>query len=88
MGGGDEFWSWAGAKAGEMAGVVPGGDNLQDAETVFAFGGEGKRAAGDHANLDIIEIVDLATSGKELIKSGRPVSQHLMIASPCLPAET
>src|ERR1700674_600931 len=57
-GGGDELWSWAWAKAGEMAGIVPRGNNLQHPETVLAVGGEGKRAAGNHADLDVIQIVD------------------------------
>ena len=56
-GGGDQFWRGARAEAGEVRGIVPGRNDLQDAQAVFAVGDECERAARDHADLDVVDFV-------------------------------
>src|SRR5712691_5965700 len=67
----DEFWSGARAEAGEMAGVVPGRNDLQDAEAVLAVGDEGESAGGDHADFHVVHVVELAFGREQLLELWR-----------------
>ena len=71
MRGGDKFGSGARAKAGEMGRVVPRGEDLENAEAVLAVGDEGECAGGDHADFYIVDVIELAFSGENLIERGR-----------------
>ena len=71
MGGGDEFRSGARAEAGKMSRVVPRRQDLKNAEAVLAVGDEGEGAGGDHANFYIVDVVELAFRGENLIEFGR-----------------
>src|SRR5260370_753227 len=71
MRGGDKFGSGARAKAGEMGRVVPRGEALENAEAVLAVGDEGECAGGDHADFYIVDVIELAFSGENLIEVGR-----------------
>ena len=51
-----------------MRGIIPRRKNLQNAQAIFAVGNEGERAAGDHADFHVVDIVELAIRGKELIQ--------------------
>ena len=77
MGGGDEFGGGTRAEAGEMRRVVPGRENLQDPQTVFAVGHESEGAGGDHTNLDVVDVVELALGGEDLIELGCLRSFHV-----------
>src|SRR6266404_5484370 len=63
MRGGDKFGSGARAKAGEMGRVVPRGEDLENAEAVLAV--------GDEADFYIVDVIELAFSGENLIERGR-----------------
>src|SRR5207245_9683669 len=65
------FWSGARAEAGEMGGVVPGRNDLQDAQAVFAVGDEGESAGGDHADFHVVHVVELAFGREQLLKLWR-----------------
>ena len=69
MGGGDEFRRGARAEAGKMSRVVPRRQDLKNSEAVLAVGDEG--AGGDHANFYIVDVVELAFRGENLIEFGR-----------------
>ena len=71
MGGGDEFRSGARAEAGKMSRVVPRRQDLKNSEAVLAVGDEGESAGGDHANFYIVDVVELAFRGENLIEFGR-----------------
>ena len=73
----NEFRRRARAEAGEVGGVVEGRDNLQDAETIFAVGDEGEGASGDHADFYVVDIVELAIRGEELIELWRGGMFHV-----------
>src|SRR4029077_18091681 len=68
---GDELRSRARAEAGKMRGVVPRGKNLQDAQPVLAVGNEGKSAGGDHSDLHVVHVIELAFGGKKLVEFRR-----------------
>src|SRR5260370_23450771 len=70
MGGSDELGSGARAEAGEMGRVVPRGEHLENAEAVLAVRDEGEGTGGDHANFYVIDVVELAFGGAELIRRG------------------
>src|SRR5262249_40815972 len=55
-GSGDEFWCGTRAEAGEVRGIVPRRDDLQDAQAVFAVGDESKGAGGDHADFYVVDV--------------------------------
>jgi len=69
VGGGDEFRRGARAEAGKMSRVVPRRQDLKNSEAVLAVGDEG--AGGDHANFYIVDVVELAFRGENLIEFGR-----------------
>src|SRR5216683_2854693 len=68
MGGGDEFGGGARAEAGEVRGVVPRRKYLENAEAVPAVGDESEGAGGDHTNFYVVDVVELAFGGEELVK--------------------
>ena len=68
---GDEFGTRTRAETGKMRGVVPRGKNLQDAQAVLAVGNEGKGAGGDHADLHVVNVIELAFGGEELVEFRR-----------------
>src|SRR5260370_24236581 len=67
MGGGDELGSRARAEAGEMGRVVPRAEHLENAEAVLAVGDEGEGTGGNHADFYIVDVVELAFGGEDLI---------------------
>src|SRR5947207_11624058 len=54
-----------------MSRVVPRRQDLKNAEAVLAVGDEGEGAGGDHANFHIVDVVELALGGENLIEFGR-----------------
>src|SRR5580704_6186941 len=54
-----------------MRGVIPRRENLQDSHSVLPVGNKSERAGRDHADLDVLHIVELAFSAKELIEFWR-----------------
>ena len=51
-----------------MRGVVTRRDDLENAETVLAVGDESESAGGDHADFYVIDVVEVAFCGEELIE--------------------
>src|SRR5260370_32808885 len=51
--------------------VVPRRQDLKNAEAVLAVGDEGEGAGGDHANFYIVDVVEVAFGGENLIEFGR-----------------
>src|SRR5215472_3935113 len=67
---GDQLWRWARAEAGEMRGVVPGGNDFEDAQAIFAVSDESKNARRDHSNFHVVYVVELAFGIKHLVEFG------------------
>src|SRR6266705_4736746 len=63
---GDQLRCRPGAEAGKMSAIVPGRDDLQNAEAVLAIGDESERARGYHADLYVVHIAELALGGEHL----------------------
>src|SRR5258708_24424178 len=85
MGGGDELGSGARAEAGEMGRVVPRGEHLENAEAVLAVGDQGEGTGGDHANFYVIDVVELAFGGENLIEFWRIRFFNVDDGEPLLP---
>lgn len=66
----DQLWRWARAEAGEMRGVVPGGNDFEDAQAIFAVSDKSKHARRDHSNFHVVHVVELASSIKHLVELG------------------
>src|SRR5262249_39405599 len=61
---GDQFWRGPRAEPGIVGGVVPRGDDLQDAEAILSIRDEGEGARRDHADFDVVHVVELAVRGE------------------------
>src|SRR5579885_1058894 len=68
---GNQLRHGAGTEAGEMRGIVFRRDDLQDAKSVAAIGDESKDAAGDHADFDVVDIIELTARSEELVEPRR-----------------
>src|SRR5260370_23510960 len=62
-GSGDEFRRGTRAEAGKMRGIVPGRENLQNAQTILAVRDKRECAGGDHADFYVVDVVELAFGG-------------------------
>ena len=67
---GNKLWRRAWAETGEMRRVIPRGNDLQDAQAVLAVGDESISTPGNHADFDVVHVVELAVGGENLIEFG------------------
>src|SRR6516162_4147844 len=68
--GGDQLGRRARAEAGEMRGVVPGGNDFEDAQAIFAVRDKSKHARRDHSKFHVVHVVELASGIKHLVEFG------------------
>ena len=68
---GNQLRHRARAEAGEMSGIVPRRDNLQNAQTIVAVSDKRKRATRDHADFHVVHVIQLAASVEHLIQLWR-----------------
>src|SRR5882762_11326998 len=54
-----------------MGGVIPRAEDFENSNTVFSIGNEGEGAGGDHADFYVVNVIELAVRGEELIEFGR-----------------
>src|SRR5579862_5102088 len=64
----DEFWRWTRAETGEVRGIIPRRENLQDAQAVFSVRDKSEHAGRDHSDFDVIHIIELTARREELIQ--------------------
>src|SRR5580704_8294969 len=66
---GDELWRRAWAETGEVRGIVPRRNDLEDAQAVVAVRDKCKDAARDHTHLDVIYLVHLVVGIEDLVQT-------------------
>src|SRR5438876_10063851 len=66
--GGDQFRNWARRETGEVSGVVPRRNNLQDTKTIVAIGDEREGAAGDHSDFDVVHFMHGVVRVEDLVE--------------------
>jgi len=86
---GDEFRRGRGLKPEKCAGSSQGDRICSTRRPFLPSATKANAPGGNHADFDVVDVVELAFGGEELIELGcvRFFSTS-MIASPCLPAET
>src|SRR5215469_4600610 len=68
-----------------MGRIVPRGEDLKNAQAVLAIGDQGEGAASDHSDFDVVDVVELASGGEELIELGRCGRFHIDDSDALLP---